>query len=363
MIPRRFLLASATVEQPPVVVQTKHLMGISTKTILLALAGSVAIPASTPDWFAQQKPLDRLPAEQFDAAAPSALVKGSPGQMSVRSSACRNLPAGEIRRRIVNVAVQEWGFFGFSIVDETIQEERSLFRSPASAGSSRAWSRRPWWRVDPVEGARVASTIAGYWAATPKGSWMVDRQNGRWKGPSGLASRWRDPWSAAFVSWVMCEGGLGSSNQFRRSIAHHVYVDQAIRARDAGSSQAGFTAYDVGETAVGPGDLLCSSRRGSYGTITQRRRHLGVAARMHCDVVVKLEPDRKRILAIGGNVRGTVSLKLLPAALRGGNLAPTREIFAHLKLRADAIEDDALDSSPTARAVRGTLSSQAISTR
>ncbi|MCY4536434.1 MAG: DUF2272 domain-containing protein [Bryobacterales bacterium] len=161
----------------------------------------------------------------------------------------------------------------------------------------------------------------------------------------------------------MCEGGLGSSNQFRRSIAHHVYVDQAIRARDAGSSQAGFTAYDVGETVVAPGDLLCSSRRGSYGTIAQRRRHLGVGARMHCDVVVKLEADRKRILAIGGNVRGTVSLKLLPAALRGGNLAPTREIFAHLKLRADAIEDDALDSSPTAQALQGTPSSQAFSTR
>ncbi len=339
-------------------------MGISIKTILLALAGTVAILASTPDWFAQQKPLDRLPAEQFDAAAPSALVKGPPGQMSVRSSTCRSLPAGEIRRRIVDIAVQEWGFFGFSIVDETMQrEERLLIRNKANDGGSQAWSRRRWWRVDPVEGARVASTIGGYWAATPDGSWMVDRQNSRWKGPDGLASRWRDPWSAAFVSWVMCEGGLGSSNQFRRSIAHHVYVDQAIRARDAGSSQAGFTAYDVGETVVAPGDLLCSSRRGSYGTIAQRRRHLGVGARMHCDVVVKLEADRKRILAIGGNVRGTVSLKLLPAALRGGNLAPTREIFAHLKLRADAIEDDALDSSPTAQALQGTPSSQAFSTR
>ena len=364
MTPRRSPLASATVGQPPVVVQAKQLMGISMKTILLALSGTVAIPASAPDWFAQQEPLDRLPAEQFDAAAPSALVNGPPGQMSVRASACRNLPTREIRRRIVNVAVQEWGFFGFSIVDETIQEtERSLVRNLANSGGSEAWSRRRWWRVDPVEGARVASTIAGYWAATPKGSWMVDRQNSRWKGPAGLASRWRDPWSAAFVSWVMCEGGLGSSSQFRRSIAHHVYVDQAIRARDAGSSQSGFTAYDVGETVVGPGDLLCSSRRGSYGTIAQRRRHLGVGARMHCDVVVKLEPDRKRILAIGGNVRGTVSLKLLPAALRGGSLAPTREVFAHLRLRADAIEDDALDSSPTAQALQGTLSSRAISMR
>ena len=314
------------------------------KTIFLTSAGTVAILALAANGLAQLEPFDRLPAEQFDATPPSAPVHGSPGQMTVRSSACRELPAGETRRRILDVAVQEWGFFGFSMVDQTIQERSS------------AQSRYRWWRrrVDPIEGARVASTIAGYWAATPRGSWMIDRQNGRWNGPDGLASRWRDPWSAAFVSWVMCEGGLGGSDQFRRSIAHHVYVDQAIRARDAGSSEAAFTAYDAGDAAVEPGDLLCSSRRASYTSIAQRRRHLGVGARMHCDIVVKVEPDRERILAIGGNVRGTVSLKLLPAARRGGHLAPTRRIFAHLKLRADPIEGDALNRSPTFQALECT---------
>ena len=319
------------------------------KTISLTLAGAVAILALTANGLAQPKPLERLPlerlpAERFDATAPSAGVAGPPGRMSVRSSACRDLSPGETRRRIVDVAVQEWGFFGFSIVDQTIEERRS------------SQSRYRWWRRrgDPIEGARVASTIAGYWAATPRGSWMVDRQNGRWNGPDGVASRWRDPWSAAFVSWVMCEGGLGGSDRFRRSIAHHVYVDQAIRARDAEPSPAAFTAYDVGDTAVEPGDLLCSSRRRSYTSIAQRRRHLGVGARMHCDIVVKVEPDRERILAIGGNVRGTVSLKLLPAGLRGGHLAPTRATFVHLKLRADPIEDDALNATPTFHALECT---------
>ena len=318
------------------------------KTISLT-AGAVTILALTANGLAQPKPFERLPferlpAERFDATPPSVRVDGLPGQMRVQSSACRNLPTGETRRRIVDVAVQEWGFFGFSIIDQTIEERRS-------SGSGYRWWRR---RVDPIEGARVASTIAGYWAATPRGSWMVDRQNGRWNGPDGLTSRWRDPWSAAFVSWVMCEGGLGSSDQFQRSIAHHVYVDQAIRARDAGSSAAGFTAYDVGDTVVEPGDLLCSSRRASYTSIAQRRRHLGVGARMHCDIVVKVEPDRERILAIGGNVRGTVSLKLLPAAPRGGHLATTRRTFVHLKLRADPIEDDALNATPTFHALECT---------
>jgi hypothetical protein len=313
------------------------------RTILPTLAiaaGIVAFPAPAA---AQQQPLERLPPERLDARSPSALVAGEPGAMSVRSTTCRTLPTGDTRRRIVDIAAQEWGFFGFSIVDYTAD-------APRGAPRYRWWRRR----VDPREGARTASTIAGYWAATPRGTWMIDRQNGRWNGSDGLAARWRDPWSAAFVSWVMCEGGLGTADQFQRSIAHHAYVDQAIRARDAGSSPAAFTAHDVGATEVEPGDLLCSSRRRSYTSIAQRRRHLGVGARMHCDIVVKVEPGRERILAIGGNVRGTVSLKLLPAVSRGGRLVPTRSLFAHLKLQADPIEDHALDASPTLEAVRST---------
>jgi hypothetical protein len=206
--------------------------------------------------------------------------------------------------------------------------------------------------LDPVEASRVAPTIAGYWAATPDGSWIVDRQNGRWNGPEGIASRWRDPWSAAFVSWVMCEGGLGGTEQFRRAIAHHVYIDQAIVARDSGSTRTAFTAFDVGETAVEPGDLLCSGRRPDYRSLADRRRQLGVGARSHCDVVVKVDAQNQRILAIGGNVRASVSLKLLPARTIGGQVAPAREIFAHLKLRAGSIPPDSFDLSPTLRAVR-----------
>lgn len=40
---------------------------------------------------------------------------------------------------------------------------------------------------------------------------------------------------------------------------------------------------------------------------------MGAGARSHCDIVVKVEEPRGRVLAIGGNVRGVVSLKELPA--------------------------------------------------
>ena len=107
------------------------------------------------------------------------------------------------------------------------------------------------------------------------------------------------------------------------------------------TSSAAFTAYDVGEISISPGDLLCSGRRPAYRSVAERRRQVGEGARTHCAVVVALDAVRNRILAIGGNVRATVGLKLLPAASDGGvGLRPTggtRPPFAHLRLRAEPI--------------------------
>ncbi len=314
------------------------------KTLVLAMAAGVGAVSAA---FAQQAPLDRLPSALLEATPPSGRVSGDPGRMTIRRMPCRNLPLANARRRIVDLAVQEWGFFGFTVVDRT---------NPGAASRTSRRTRRGWRRLSPAESARVAGSIAGYWAVTPQGGWILDAQNAVWKGPRGAGARWRYPWSAAFVSWIMCEGGLGDAGRFQRAVAHHVYIDQAIRARGAGETPAGFTAHDVGTAAIAPGDLLCSARRPAYRSLAERRRQMGNGARTHCDVVVKLDGARNRILAIGGNVRGTVALKVLPAARgQGGALHPVggaRPLFAHLKLRAAPIEADAFDRAPTMRAVR-----------
>ena len=303
----------------------------------ITLTGLVAAVAPSA---AQQSAAERLPADLFDVAPPSARVRGVPGAMAVQLRACPTVPTGDMRRRVVDIAVQEWGFFGFRVAAPTDGEDDDGFRR-----------RRP--RLPPDEARRVASSIAGYWAVTPEGAWIVQRQNNRWDGPDGIAARWNAPWSAAFVSWVMCESGLGAAAQFERAVAHHSYIDQAIRARDGRAPQAAFVAYDTGETTITPGDLLCSSRRPAYRTIAERRRQMGVGARSHCDVVVKVDETHARIHAVGGNVRGVVSLKELPAVresgkpLRPANGNPERPLFAHLKLRTEPIELNALDGSPT----------------
>jgi hypothetical protein len=321
----------------------------------LALAWMLVVEAA-PAAFAQTIPLDRLPPAVFDVTPPTARVSGAPGAMTIRQRPCRTLPMADLRRRIVDVAVQEWGFFGFPVRDEAAVSPAEWAQAVGADGDREPSFRRGFFpRLSDEDAARVATSVAGYWAVTPEATMMVARQNAAWSSPD--APRRSDPWSAAFVSWVMCEAGLGETSRFQRAIAHHAYIDQAIRARQGGAPQSAFVAYDAGEASVVPGDLLCSARRPVYRTLAERRRQLGVGARTHCDVVVKVDESAARIYAIGGNVGRAVSLKLLRAARSSaGHLQATaldegRPVFAHLKLRGIPIEAHAFDHSPTVKAM------------
>lgn len=320
-------------------------MTAPTRLALAVALGSLVLTAH-----AQPRRLDRLPSEQLAVAAPATRVLGTPGEMRIAERACAR-DTTDLRRRIVEIAIQEWAFFGFGVVDQTLAERDDF------GGRERRSRRRPPSWHDAEESARVAASIGGYWAATAEGAWILERQNEAWNG-RGIASRWRDPWSAAFVSWVMCESGLGDSERFRRAIAHHVYIDQAIEARDDAASAAAFVAHDIGEHPIEPGDMLCSARRSAYRSIADRRRHLGMGVRSHCDIVVDVDAANGRVLAIGGNVRGSVRLKLLPAELEqrdgkvfAADVGGRRTMFAHLVLRAPSIGEDAFETSPTLRIV------------
>lgn len=314
---------------------------------------------------ASAQPQPRLPREQFDVIAPSDRVAGGRGRMEVVQPGCRSGPAAWARRRIVDIAAQEWAFFGFQTFDGRVVETRVLPDGVVpddlnplldAPRSSRHATRLGSWESDP----RTDASVAGYWSATPDGSRVISRQNRQWREGEGEIP-WVEPWSAAFVSWVMCEAGLGDMDQFRRDIAHWVYVDQAIEARDGDAPRSAYVAYDMGETALRPGDLVCNARgRASYRTLADRRREQGEQAPLHCDIVVSVDGDTRTMTVIGGNVVNGVSLTIVPLVGDGAtNLRPidsrdrpgARDYFAHLSLQADPIEDRALDASPTVRAL------------
>lgn len=310
-------------------------------SVLVALVG---VPSG-----AAAQPLDRLPPNVLDAPPPSARVEGALDEMRTVDLACRTTPPFDLRRRIVELAVQEWAFFGFPVLDRP-RGRRLLAETPPGPDGLRfdPTTRRPPTPAAP-EAARVAATIAGYWAVTPEGAGIVRTQAERWS-RQGAGARWNAPWSAAFISWVMCEAGLGAPEHFTRAIAHWRYVDQAIRATDAGSTAAGYRAWEVGEAEVEPGDLLCAARRPRYTSLAARRRQMGEGASTHCDIVVEVDGEGGRILAIGGNVLRAVSLKVLPARrVPGGGVravsTPRAPLYVHLELHADPIGDRGLSRS------------------
>lgn len=306
----------------------------------------------------------RLPPEIFDVIPPETRVVGRPGVMSVVQRQCRVGPTAWARRRIVDVAVQEWAVFGFQTVDARPVETRRLPDGiiPDALNPERPAPRaaRHMLRFGSWEDERrLYATVAGYWSATPDGDDIIRRQNRQWNTAEGEVN-WVEPWSAAFISWVMCEAGLGDPVQFRRDIAHRVYIDQAIRARDGEGQGAAYVAHDPGEAEIAPGDLICNARGGvTYRSLADRRADRGRAVGTHCDIVVRVADDR--INVIGGNVINGVTLTILPVIRDTGaafarplsvdDMDGARTVFAHLKLQADPVEPEAMDSSPTIRAL------------
>ncbi|MBM3821035.1 MAG: hypothetical protein FJW14_18745, partial [Acidimicrobiia bacterium] len=54
-------------------------------------------------------------ADEAFAQASAARVRGTPGAMRVEARPCSAHPAADLRRRIVEIAVREWEFFGFRV--------------------------------------------------------------------------------------------------------------------------------------------------------------------------------------------------------------------------------------------------------
>ena len=130
----------------------------------------------------------------------------------------------------------------------------------------------------------VQARLLQYWQATPGPP------------PAGEA-RWRDPWSAAFVSSVLRRAGAGTWFPYAR--AHRTYVHRAVR--NVGQPSQPIKAYPVDRVTPRVGDLVCSWRDGQAITYAQ----LAAMAQpprgqpLHCDIVTAIQPDRVEV--VGGN--------------------------------------------------------------
>ena len=120
-----------------------------------------------------------------------------------------------------------------------------------------------------------------------------------------------NPWSAAFISWVMARAGVPG---FRRSPRH---IDYIRAAHDGGAAATPYRLADPAREKPAPGDLLCFLRDRttpvSYAGLLQAL-DAGKAERWksHCEVVVAANAGGDRTLyLIGGNVANAVVMRKL----------------------------------------------------
>ena len=172
--------------------------------------------------------------------------------------------------------------------------------------------------------------VLGYWQAT--GVRLRGTDPGRVSDPSGppsidtASSRVAvidAPWSAAFISWLARQAGLGP-DEFAFSEAHADYAGAAWRAgldEAAGlATRSALRACDLTRTPPRVGDLACQARNADAGLDTfdkiggvlARRPTGGEPLPMHCDVVVTV--DATGFDAVGGNVLQSVTSRRLAFA-------------------------------------------------
>jgi hypothetical protein len=173
----------------------------------------------------------------------------------------------------LRIAHQEWERFG----QQTIDKNNELVKQGAQEWEDPYWER-----------------VGDYWKAV---------------GFPNLTGKDTDvPWSAAFMSWVMKEAGMG--DRFSYSEWHATYIRNSIIARKQGDKQFAFWGYRLHERAPQVGDLVGYARQGGVSYDYQPLTYAS-----HTDLVVAVRPHE--IDVIGGNVKDSVSLKTVATDDKG----------------------------------------------
>lgn len=201
----------------------------------------------------------------------------APGTWAGRPIGSPPAPNPGIKQALISRANREWEFFGRQTV---------VFK-----GSEESIPHVGAWEDDD---GPYSGRINAYWRAAGK-----PRLDGK---------DCQEPWSAAFMSWVM--GGAGvPEGQFPPAPAHWIYLARLIDQSDYPGRY--FVPRRVADYSPNPGDLICASRGlsrpATFDGYTRPEALKGVNT--HCDLVVRKSGQTLEV--IGGNVRNSVSKSTL----------------------------------------------------
>lgn len=141
------------------------------------------------------------------------------------------------------------------------------------------------------------------------------------------------PWSAAAISFMVRKAGPAYA-KFKFAAAHAKFAHHAIRARQSNDTTVPFWGFRLDEVRPQIGDIVVRDNPDFAPAV-----NFDVAAsldsyRSHSDIVVAIESDRQRLLAIGGNVSNSVGISTYALA-PGDFLSDAGHTFAILRNRTD----------------------------
>jgi hypothetical protein len=220
-----------------------------------------------------------------DGPTPSSARPGAPA----KAKGAETAELSFMKRKILSLAQREWDYFGRQTVLFDGEEE-SIPHVGMWEDDREAYVVRVNW----------------YWRAVEK--------------PLLTGNHCREPWSAAFISWIMKEAGL-SEYEFPPAEAHWIYLTQIMAMAD--DPAAAFLPRGIREYPPQPGDLICATRGQRDFPLAglELQPYLIEHTKLHCDIVVERNGDT--IESIGGNVRNSVS-KTVQKLDKNGFLQPTQ---------------------------------------
>lgn len=266
-------------------------------------------------------------------------------------------PPSVLGRRIAQNAIDEFTVFGGHRIDsngrlfrfgltEAEHEEEDGGDRPANLGHLGWWRVMKYWRVLYGDEAADKLEVRGYrdgstaTEETPDALLLRDtaaRLLHAADGESDPAEReiLREaalrvaiidtPWSAAFISYVIRQSGV-EANAFRFSNAHRAYIYDAFAASAAElTNEAGDRLYRACPLTTKPrsGDVICAHRESALADLSDRavRERIGKeiadnggtrsVRRAHCEVVVHVDAQTRKMYTIGGNVNQAVTARKL----------------------------------------------------
>ena len=141
------------------------------------------------------------------------------------------------------------------------------------------------------------------------------------------------PWSAAAISFMVRNAGDAYAG-FRFAAAHSKFINQAIVARFDQDRSVPFWGFRLDEIRPQIGDIICRDNPNFAPSVDFEVARQLDSFRSHTDVVMSIDRERNKIIAIGGNVSDSV--RIATYDLTHGNFADdTRNTFAILRNMTD----------------------------